>query len=232
MEKITMMERPTWFQKQWSALLVIGLSSIEASRVATIRHQSIFPLSMLILRVNAATGLIAQIKFASAGITKKLQVRFLIARLNVSYLLAMKRYWFPVACIWNQWGSWELCTTTCGTGTMTRSRSKYGPFYGGADCPGSVTSSIPCNNNPCPGMSIFEWIGITKSIYSQCTAPGTTGNSGNLRFVPIPIPLAPPGLDPDPRMNRYTAVTIARGLHHLRITAVNYDLNLRRREMV
>ena len=63
-------------KKQWSALLVTGLSSMEASRVATIRRQSLFPLSILILRVNAATGLIAQIKFASAGLTKKLQVRF------------------------------------------------------------------------------------------------------------------------------------------------------------
>lgn len=140
----------------------------------------------------------------------------------------MKWHWFPVACIWNEWGSWELCTTTCGTGSMTRSRSKYGPFYGGADCSGSETSSIPCNTNPCPGMKILESIRINKGFGSQYTAPGTTGNLGTWDFVQILLQIllaCPPWLDPDQRMNRYTAVTIARGLHHLQITAVIDDLH-------
>ena len=140
----------------------------------------------------------------------------------------MKWHWFPVACIWNEWGSWELCTTTCGTGSMTRSRSKYGPFYGGADCSGSATSSLTCNTNPCPGMRILESIRINKWIGSQCIAPGTTGNLG---FVQLLL-ACPPWLDQEPRMIRYTVVQIARGLHHLQITAVNYDLNIRRREVV
>ena len=50
-------------------------------------------------------------------------------------------------CSWNSWASWGSCSKTCGSGTMTRSRSKNGPYHGGADCSGSSSSSASCNTN-------------------------------------------------------------------------------------
>ena len=56
-----------------------------------------------------------------------------------------------VDCSWTNWGPWGSCSKTCGSGTMTRSRSKNGPILGGSECSGSSSSSTSCNTNSCPG---------------------------------------------------------------------------------
>ena len=57
-----------------------------------------------------------------------------------------------VNCAWSTWGAWGSCSRTCGSGTKTRWRSKYGPFCGGSQCPESPTSeSTSCNTQCCPG---------------------------------------------------------------------------------
>ena len=43
------------------------------------------------------------------------------------------------------WGSWSPCSTSCGTGTRTRTASSCnGPFYGGLPCSGNVTDTGNC----------------------------------------------------------------------------------------
>ena len=59
--------------------------------------------------------------------------------------------WFTVDCTWDPWGSWSSCSKTCGSGTMSHSRSKNGPYHGGSDCTGSSSESTSCNTNSCPG---------------------------------------------------------------------------------
>ena len=60
-----------------------------------------------------------------------------------------------VACSWSTWGSWGSCSKSCGSGTMTRTRSKDGPLNGGTDCSGSSSSSATCNTNGCPGRQLL-----------------------------------------------------------------------------
>ena len=59
---------------------------------------------------------------------------------------------------WGTWGSYSLCSVTCGDGTKSRTRSCSNPtpFGGGSDCSGSSSQSANCNNGACPGeIKIF-----------------------------------------------------------------------------
>merc|ERR1712038_437006 len=47
---------------------------------------------------------------------------------------------------WSSWGSWSSCTTTCGGGVQTRSRT----CQGGSGCSGNNSQSRSCNSLPCP----------------------------------------------------------------------------------
>ena len=53
--------------------------------------------------------------------------------------------------IWGVWGPWSSCGVTCGSGTQSRSRACDSPAqaYGGADCAGSATDLLSCNQVPC-----------------------------------------------------------------------------------
>lgn len=56
----------------------------------------------------------------------------------------------PTNCTVGSWSSWSPCSTPCGDGTQTRSRSVIIPAAnGGVACP-NLTESQPCNNGPCP----------------------------------------------------------------------------------
>ena len=56
------------------------------------------------------------------------------------------------------WSSWTQgsCSTTCGYGTLTLSRSCTNPtpYCGGSNCPGLDVSQTICNNGCCPGKSL------------------------------------------------------------------------------
>ena len=53
---------------------------------------------------------------------------------------------------WTEWGSYTLCTTTCGPGTHFRERycTNPRPANGGKQCPGSANETSSCYNLPCP----------------------------------------------------------------------------------
>lgn len=56
---------------------------------------------------------------------------------------------------WGSWTEWSACSTTCGSGTMTRHRhcTDPAPSKGGEDCSGLSTDTIPCHvPKRCKGM--------------------------------------------------------------------------------
>ena len=54
---------------------------------------------------------------------------------------------------WSGFGSYTTCSSTCGMGTKTRTRSCTNPkpFGEGSPCSGSNSQSIACNLGECPG---------------------------------------------------------------------------------
>ena len=56
----------------------------------------------------------------------------------------------PVDCVMEEWGAWEPCDVTCGTGATRRSRKVLThPTYGGETC-GPTTEEGTCHNGLCP----------------------------------------------------------------------------------
>ena len=54
---------------------------------------------------------------------------------------------------WSAWGSWSVCSQTCGNGSKTQDRSCTNPTpaHGGAECVGSQTKSDYCKIVECQG---------------------------------------------------------------------------------
>ena len=52
---------------------------------------------------------------------------------------------------WSSWGSFGMCSISCGGGVKTRDRSctKPRPLNGGKKCPGSAWDKMKCNTHPC-----------------------------------------------------------------------------------
>ncbi|XP_074659249.1 uncharacterized protein LOC141911998 [Tubulanus polymorphus] len=52
---------------------------------------------------------------------------------------------------WTKWGNYGLCSVTCGDGTKMRTRTctNPSPQNGGADCVGSNSETISCNDGAC-----------------------------------------------------------------------------------
>ncbi|XP_052715476.1 A disintegrin and metalloproteinase with thrombospondin motifs adt-1-like isoform X1 [Crassostrea angulata] len=69
----------------------------------------------------------------------------------------------PVDGHFSEWGTWTLCSHSCGGGIKTRFRLCNDPFpaFGGKNCSGSFQQFFQCNPLPCPidgGLSIWnEW---------------------------------------------------------------------------
>jgi hypothetical protein len=72
----------------------------------------------------------------------------------------------PVECVVSEWSEWSNCSSECGGGSKTRSRSiTTNPAHGGLPCPSTLTETINCNENPCPiHCEMNEW-----SEYSECS---------------------------------------------------------------
>ena len=58
----------------------------------------------------------------------------------------------PVHCQWSDWADWQSCTSSCGSGKISRFRSKTAhASNGGAECTGADTESAACPElPPCP----------------------------------------------------------------------------------
>lgn len=56
----------------------------------------------------------------------------------------------PVDCAMEDWGAWEPCDVTCGSGSAKRARKVLShPTYGGEMC-GPSTEEKTCDNGLCP----------------------------------------------------------------------------------
>eukprot|EP00930_Biecheleria_cincta_P066152 TRINITY_DN5216_c0_g2_i1.p1 TRINITY_DN5216_c0_g2~~TRINITY_DN5216_c0_g2_i1.p1 ORF type:complete len:1322 (+),score=217.62 TRINITY_DN5216_c0_g2_i1:131-4096(+) len=58
----------------------------------------------------------------------------------------------PIHCAWTDWGVWSSCSSSCGTGQHSRTRSiGTEAAHGGVQCPGSAAETKDCENLPkCP----------------------------------------------------------------------------------
>ena len=63
----------------------------------------------------------------------------------------MPFFLIPVNSRWTGYGAWGACSTRCGSGTQTRSRSCIAGNACGTGCSGPSTESRAC------GMAIGEW---------------------------------------------------------------------------
>ena len=54
---------------------------------------------------------------------------------------------------WGAFGQWTSCSTSCGGGTRSRTRSCNNPppSNGGKQCSGSASETESCGMNKCPG---------------------------------------------------------------------------------
>ena len=62
---------------------------------------------------------------------------------------------------WSRFTRWSACSTECGKGTQTRTRScdNPAPLNGGAECLGSATQSRSCESGlVCSGKNPLPWI--------------------------------------------------------------------------
>eukprot|EP00795_Rhopilema_esculentum_P001278 gene1278-15663_t len=62
----------------------------------------------------------------------------------------------PIHGGWSEFGPYGVCTQPCGLGKSIRRRycNNPTPTYGGMDCEGSATDSLPCNPHQCTGLEV------------------------------------------------------------------------------
>lgn len=52
---------------------------------------------------------------------------------------------------WDEWSPWSLCSSTCGRGFRSRTRTCTPPQFGGDPCEGPEKQTKFCNIAVCPG---------------------------------------------------------------------------------
>ena len=63
-----------------------------------------------------------------------------------------------VDCVWDDFGDWGDCSTTCGDGKRSRIRTISTPASGnGEDCIGDATEQETCNDGECPGWRTITY---------------------------------------------------------------------------
>ncbi|XP_055358973.1 adhesion G protein-coupled receptor B1 isoform X5 [Betta splendens] len=81
---------------------------------------------------------------------------------------------------WSMWGQWAQCSSECGGGIQTRTRTCQSPPEESYLCEGVVEEGRPCNSQPCTGTdsaSGEEW-----SAWSVCSATCGEGWQSRTRF--------------------------------------------------
>eukprot|EP01012_Entosiphon_sulcatum_P029449 TRINITY_DN358_c0_g1_i1.p1 TRINITY_DN358_c0_g1~~TRINITY_DN358_c0_g1_i1.p1 ORF type:complete len:2229 (+),score=276.12 TRINITY_DN358_c0_g1_i1:2833-9519(+) len=88
----------------------------------------------------------------------------------------------PVNCVVSAWSAWGACSTKCGGGQQTRTRTiTVQPIHGGAPCPPLIESQW-CNNQSCyPFCEFGNW-----TDWSTCSKPCAGGTQNRTR-PPVPI---------------------------------------------
>ncbi len=85
----------------------------------------------------------------------------------------------PIDCTVDDWSEWGQCSTSCGPGSRTRTRSIRTPREGsGADCP-PLSETTDCGNQPCPtDCVVSEW-----SEWTPCDLSCGGGSSMRTRTI-------------------------------------------------
>nr|XP_057908756.1 adhesion G protein-coupled receptor B1 isoform X3 [Doryrhamphus excisus] len=83
----------------------------------------------------------------------------------------------PVAGAWDEWSPWSLCSSTCGRGYRSRTRTCTPPQFGGDPCEGPEKQTKFCNIAVCPVDGVWnEW-----STWSSCSASCSNGTMQRTR---------------------------------------------------
>ncbi|XP_057689627.1 adhesion G protein-coupled receptor B1-like isoform X2 [Corythoichthys intestinalis] len=83
----------------------------------------------------------------------------------------------PVAGAWDEWSPWSLCSSTCGRGYRSRTRTCTPPQFGGDPCEGPEKQTKFCNIAVCPVDGVWnEW-----SSWSTCSSSCSNGTMQRTR---------------------------------------------------
>ncbi|XP_034082408.1 adhesion G protein-coupled receptor B1 isoform X3 [Gymnodraco acuticeps] len=83
----------------------------------------------------------------------------------------------PVHGSWDEWSPWSLCSSTCGRGYRSRTRTCAPPQFGGDACDGPEKQTKFCNIAVCPVDGVWnEW-----SNWSSCSASCSNGTTQRTR---------------------------------------------------
>ncbi|XP_077454693.1 adhesion G protein-coupled receptor B1-like isoform X3 [Stigmatopora argus] len=83
----------------------------------------------------------------------------------------------PVAGAWDEWSPWSLCSSTCGRGYRSRTRTCAPPQFGGDPCEGPEKQTKFCNIAVCPVDGVWnEW-----SSWSTCSFSCSNGTRQRTR---------------------------------------------------
>ena len=70
---------------------------------------------------------------------------------------------FSVNCEWGEW-FYSQCSTTCGPGLTTRSRSKIVTEQYGGTCSGNSTERVYCNAKWCPSKFFLQSLSVNEAV--------------------------------------------------------------------
>uniref|UniRef100_A0A3Q4MQ01 Adhesion G protein-coupled receptor B1 n=1 Tax=Neolamprologus brichardi TaxID=32507 RepID=A0A3Q4MQ01_NEOBR len=83
----------------------------------------------------------------------------------------------PVHGAWDEWSPWSLCSSTCGRGYRSRTRTCTPPQFGGDPCEGPEKQTKFCNIAVCPVDGVWnEW-----SSWSSCSTSCSNGTMQRTR---------------------------------------------------
>uniref|UniRef100_A0A7N8YA13 Adhesion G protein-coupled receptor B1a n=1 Tax=Mastacembelus armatus TaxID=205130 RepID=A0A7N8YA13_9TELE len=83
----------------------------------------------------------------------------------------------PVHGAWDEWSPWSLCSSTCGRGYRSRTRTCTPPQFGGDPCEGPEKQTKFCNIAVCPVDGVWnEW-----SSWSSCSSSCSNGTMQRTR---------------------------------------------------
>eukprot|EP00042_Codosiga_hollandica_P025407 m.113148 g.113148 ORF g.113148 m.113148 type:complete len:369 (+) comp51861_c0_seq5:52-1158(+) len=71
----------------------------------------------------------------------------------------------PIDCVVGDWGAFQDCSVSCGSGSQTRSRTvRVAAANDGLRCPSPLTESQPCYTRNCPVASNATWPEVTFDL--------------------------------------------------------------------